>query len=194
MLVIRASPRPDGHSNRVASRFIEVYQKARPRSVIKEWWLHSKLDIPEFGQAAINGSGEGAAEGEQAAWRQVLAVIGEFGSADKYVVATPMWNFGVPAKLKNLVDVSAQSGHTFEWLEDGGSRGLLAGKKVLFICARAGEYELGSRSDFQLSYLQKIWGFMGVHEQREILIQNTWMGPESDEQPLRQVEACAREW
>merc|ERR1711877_16010 len=105
--------------------------------------------------------------------------MGDFKSVDKYVIATHMWNFSIPAKLKNLVDVLLQSGFTFADDDDGNSYGLLQGKKVLFFCARAGAYELGNASDFQLPYLQKVFSFIGVHDQKAILIENTWMGEKS---------------
>lgn len=192
ILVIRASPRADGHSNRIVDKLLGVLQKEQPSASIKEWWLHDEDSaIPEFGQAAINGKRQDASASDKAIWSSVLAVIDEFKRADKYVIATPMWNFGIPAKLKNLVDVLLQNGLTFD---DEKDKGLLEGKKVLFICARAGAYETGSKSDFQLPYLQKVLSFMGVHDQKVLLVESTWMGDKSDVQPLQEAEMLARTW
>merc|ERR1719487_142898 len=82
VLVIRASPRSDGHSNRVTDKFLEAFRKKQPQTLIKEWWLHDENSrVPEFGQVAINGKRGGASDNEKAAWNQVLSVINEFKSA-----------------------------------------------------------------------------------------------------------------
>ena len=41
-----------------------------------------------------------AADGES-----VETLIADFTAADKYVLATPMWNFGVPYRLKHYIDL-----------------------------------------------------------------------------------------
>jgi len=199
VLVIRASPRPDGFSNRVTDHFLQVLNTTQPGVRITEWRLHDKLAIPEFGQDVINGKmAEGgqadALPGEHAAWSQALDVIREFKEADAYVVAAPMWNFGIPAKLKNLVDVLSHSGHTFENDESGESRGLLLGKRALLVCARAGAYPADSQSDFQLPYLRKVFGVMGVEDQWAVAVESTWKGPSSEVEPMREAAAVAQEW
>jgi len=190
VLVIRASPLHDGHSNRITDRFLEVLRKHRPEVEIIDWWLHEKHDIPEFGQAVINGKQADAGTRERVQWFEVLSTIVKFKRADKYVISTPMWNFGIPTKLKNLIDVLVQSDLTFED-DENGTRGLVIGKKVLFVCARADAYKAGSEFDFQLPYLQKVLAFIGVQDQKIIKIENTWMGAKSDEEPLRVAEELA---
>jgi FMN-dependent NADH-azoreductase len=35
-------------------------------------------------------------DAQVAAWRQVIEVADHFKSFDRYVISTPMWNFGIP--------------------------------------------------------------------------------------------------
>jgi len=161
---------------------------------VEEWLLEEKKDIPEFGQKVINGKGESPTPEEKSAWEGTLKIISEFKTFDLYVVATPMWNFNVPAKLINLIDVLAQAGHTFEYV-DGAARGLLANKKVLFVCAHMGAYPNGVLdNDFQLPYLRHMFNFMGVSEQKDIAIDFSFKGDEADVKPLEQAKALAADW
>jgi FMN-dependent NADH-azoreductase len=46
---------------------------------------------------------------------------------DTVVLGVPMYNFGIPAQLKNWIDAIARAGVTFRYTE-AGSEGLLEGK------------------------------------------------------------------
>ena len=39
-------------------------------------------------------------------------------SADKYVPAIPMWNFGIPYRLKQNINILVQPGYTFSYNAD----------------------------------------------------------------------------
>lgn len=66
--------------------------------------------------------------------------------ANRYLIATPMWNSGVPFPLKHLIDVITQPGHTFATKPDAGldEWGLLTGKKAIVISAQGAAYQAGS--------------------------------------------------
>jgi FMN-dependent NADH-azoreductase len=82
--------------------------------------------------------------------RKPLAIsdelISELIEADEIIIATPMYNFAVPAALKAWVDHVVRAGKTFRYTPGGRPEGLLAGKgkKVLAIVASAGSYIEGS--------------------------------------------------
>ncbi len=54
------------------------------------------------------------------------ALIAELKTADAIVLGVPMYNFGVPASLKNWIDAVSRAGVTFRYSEmgpEGSSRG-----------------------------------------------------------------------
>ena len=116
-----------------------------------------------------------------AVWKTVEAVIDEFKSADKYLLAVPMWNFSIPYRLKHYIDVIVQPGYTFEFTPPGTYKGLVTGKPMLIICSRGGQYH-GTESeavDLQTRYLQLIFGFIGFTDIRSIIVEPTLQaGPE----------------
>jgi FMN-dependent NADH-azoreductase len=104
-------------------------------------------------------------------------LIAELQKADEYVIATPMYNFGIPAKLKAYVDHIVRSGLTFTMNADGSYTGLLSGKKATVIIASAGEYgpdALAEGLDTLKPYLREILGFIGVTDVTFIQSGSTW--------------------
>ena len=116
---------------------------------------------------------------ELQAWKAIEKVINEFTSADKYLIAVPMWNFGIPYRLKHYIDILTQPGFTFSFTPEEGYKGLIKGKSVLAIYARGGEYPSNSdleAMDFQKRYLDLILGFIGITDIKSIILEPTLMG------------------
>lgn len=93
-------------------------------------------------------------------------LISELIEADEIILATPMYNFSVPAALKAWVDHVVRAGKTFRYTAAGRPEGLLAGKnkKLLAIVASGGSYVQGPAAalDYQVPYLRFIFDFMGI--------------------------------
>ena len=47
---------------------------------------------------------------QQTAWDQIVGIASRFISADRYLFAVPMWNSGVPYRLKQYIDIIHQPG------------------------------------------------------------------------------------
>ena len=123
--------------------------------------------------------GQKHSQEELDAWKAVEAVIDEFKSADKYVMAVPMWNFGIPYRLKQYIDILVQPGYTFSYTPEEGYKGLVTGKPIFIAYARGGEYPLGTdyeAFDLQKKYLELILGFMGFTDIRAVAVDPTLMG------------------
>jgi FMN-dependent NADH-azoreductase len=103
-------------------------------------------------------------EARNAAQRQALAksdeLVAEVMAADVLVIATPIYNFGVPASLKAWVDQVARARLTFRYTEHG-PEGLLTGKKAYVLVATGGT-EVGSAIDFATPWLKFVLGFLGI--------------------------------
>jgi FMN-dependent NADH-azoreductase len=98
------------------------------------------------------------------AQRQALAksdeLVAELMAADVLVIATPIYNFGVPASLKAWIDQVARARLTFRYTEHG-PEGLLSGKKAYILMATGGT-EVGSAIDFATPWLKFVLGFLGI--------------------------------
>ena len=187
LICIQASPRQErSHSRAVANAFLKSYIDTNPDDTVETVDLYD-LELPAFDGLAVQAKytilqGKEHTEQELSAWTQVEQIIAEFKSADKYVIATPMWNFGIPYRLKHYIDLLVQPGYTFSYSPEEGYKGLLTGKPIVTIYARGGEYssssELGAM-DFQKKYVDLILGFMGFTNIKSIILEPTLMaGPD----------------
>ncbi len=199
VLYIRVSPREGrSHSVAAADAFIQAYKAAHPGDMVQTLDLF-KMDLPVFDGLTLQAKytilhGLKHSPEEAAAWRAVEAVIAEFKAADKYVFAVPMWNFGIPYRLKQYIDVLLQPGYTFNYDPATGYSGLVTGKPAFAAYARGGEYPVGTPGeayDFQKKYLELILGFIGFTDVRSVVVEPTLMGG-PDVAAKRQAEAIAR--
>lgn len=88
------------------------------------------------------------------------ALVREVMDADVWVIATPIYNFGVPASLKAWIDQIARARLTFRYTEQG-PQGLLRDRKVYILTATGGT-EVGSAIDFATPWLKFVLGFLGA--------------------------------
>ena len=185
LLYIESSPRKArSKSIRVAGAFLEAYKSANPADEVVTIDLWEKR-LPEFDGDTIDakyqvlhGQGHDAKQAE--AWQSVVDVIDEFKSADKYLISLPMWNFGIPYKLKHYIDVIAQPGQTFSFSPEAGYSGLVTGKPVAVVYARGGAYgsEQTKGMDFQKTYLELMLGFVGFTDIHSVLVEPTLASPD----------------
>lgn len=87
-------------------------------------------------------------------------MVQELRDADTIVIATPVYNFHVPAALKAWIDLIARARETFRYSEEG-PVGLLTGKKV-YVVVTSGGTALGSDIDFISGWLKFVLNFMGL--------------------------------
>lgn len=90
------------------------------------------------------------------------ALVAELMAADVLVIATPIYNFSVPASLKAWIDQVARARLTFRYGASG-PEGLLSGKKA-YVIATSGGTEVGSAIDFATPWLRFVLGFLGISD------------------------------
>jgi FMN-dependent NADH-azoreductase len=189
------------YSLRAAEAFLESYLEAHPEDVVDTLDL-SGDSVPEFLGSAVRGKyrilhGESHTREEADAWRAVETEIEHFKRANKLVVSSPMWNFGIPYRLKQYFDVIVQPGYTFAYSPEKGHSGLVTGRPAMLILARGGEYRPGTEAaslDFQRPYLESILRFIGFTDIGVIVVEPTLQGgPELADQRLNEAIAAARE-
>ncbi len=199
VLYLQASPRRErSFSIAAANAFIDAYQKLHPNDKIITINLFHK-DLPPFDGLVLQAKyaimhGLPHTAEERTAWHAVELLIEEFKSADKYVIATPMWNFSIPYRLKHYIDILVQPTCTFTVTDDGGYAGLVGDKPLLLVCARGGEYPVGTPAetlDLQVKYLKLIFGFIGLTDVRLLTIEPT-LNKGSEVAQQKKSEAIAR--
>lgn len=164
VLYIKANAKADGESRtfKIADKFIEAYKKKNPDDEIVELDLYD-AKIPFLPKGGLD-------EMRQAVIRKdrnhpVLKFAYQFLEADKYVIAEPLWNLGIPAILKAYVDCIAMSGVTFTYTEQG-PMGLCQNKKAVNIISRGGDYSFEAMDTLEMGdkYLRNIFRFLGVSD------------------------------
>lgn len=185
LLYIESSPRKNrSRSIQAAEAFLEAYREENPDDQVVTMDLWDKA-IPEFDGYTIDAKyqvlhGQEFDAEQEAAWQSVIDLCDEFKSADKYLFSLPMWNFGIPYKLKHYIDVITQPGQTFSFSPETGYSGLVTDRPAVAVYARGGSYvsEQTSGMDFQRTYLNLWLGFIGFTEIEEVLYEPTLAGPE----------------
>lgn len=192
ILQINSSARSEGsHSSRLATGLVQSLQRAQTdgsaRVVLRDL---GRQPHPELNETALQAlfTPEVQRTPEQAA-RVALddALIAEVQAADVLVLAVPMYNFGVPAALKNWIDAIARAKVTFRYTEQG-PEGLLKGKKVYIVLTRGGHYR-DTPADTQVPYLRTVLSFLGMTDLHFIYAEGLAMGPEAEQRALADAEA-----
>jgi FMN-dependent NADH-azoreductase len=199
ILYVQASPRGErSKSIATANAFIQAYREKNPSDEIDILNIFEE-NLADFGPMAVKAKytvmhGQSHSEEELVAWKDVENNIERFKSADKYVFAVPMWNFSIPWRLKQYIDILVQPTYTFVATEEG-HKGLLENKKAFISYARGGDYssEPTNVYDLQSKYFEQILGYMGLTDIHTIAVEPTLAGgPDVAKEKLRQAKLKAK--
>ena len=171
VLFIKASPRGQASaSTAIAQAYLTALQTQRSDIDIDEldlWTTH----LPVFDGDKVGAKMKvlGQAEqsvAERSAWDEVMDVAQRFVAADHYLISTPMWNGGIPYRMKHFIDLVHQPGVTFGLTAESGYFGLLKGKRAtLIVTAGAFSPDFPSPQfgvDHQSTYLEAWLNQAGV--------------------------------
>ena len=121
LLVINASPRGDASAGNMAAN---IFLEALPESVAL-----TRLDLFDAGLPEVTvevtsakmkyAMGLDLDEEEAKQWSVITALVEQFVQADNYLFVIPMWNFSIPYKLKQYIDLISHPGLTFTRDENG---------------------------------------------------------------------------
>jgi FMN-dependent NADH-azoreductase len=120
-------------------------------------------------------------------------LVTQFLSADVLVIGAPMYNFTVPSQLKAWIDRIAQAGRTFRYTASG-PEGLARGKTAIVVSTRGGMYAglPAEGLDHQESYLQTVFGFLGITDVRFVRAEGLGMGDQAKAKALTAAELDLR--
>ena len=118
---------------------------------INEDWIHANFTDPEQ-----------RTEQNKQALKTSDQLVEELQAAEILVIASPIYNFSVPAVLKAWIDQVARARLTFRYTENG-PEGLLKAKQAYLVMASGG-VPLGSEVDYASTYLNQVMNFLGIHD------------------------------
>ncbi|HIC45935.1 MAG TPA: FMN-dependent NADH-azoreductase [Methylophaga aminisulfidivorans] len=118
---------------------------------INEDWIHANFTDPE---QRTEQNRQALATSDQ--------LVEELQAAEILVIASPIYNFSVPAVLKAWIDQVARARVTFRYTENG-PEGLLKAKKAYLVMASGG-VPLGSEVDYASTYLKQVMNFLGIQD------------------------------
>lgn len=164
LLVVETSPRGDSSISRnMTSRFVEEWQAAHPSGEVVDRDLMT-TNLPfvtaPWLQAYFTPLEHQSPEMKTALELSDL-LVAELLAADHIVIATPVYNYNVPAVLKAWIDHIVRKGLTLGF--DG--KGLVLGKKATVLIASGGSYGVGSPiqdRDIATQYLRLLLNVIGI--------------------------------
>ncbi|WP_027781826.1 MULTISPECIES: FMN-dependent NADH-azoreductase [Burkholderia] len=166
LLVVETSPRGDSSISRnMTRRFVAQWQDANPGGKIL-WRDLAETDLT-FVSAPWLQAYFTPSERHTAEMKEVLQLsdklVAELLATDHIVIATPVYNYNIPAALKAWVDHIVRKGLTLGF--DG--KGLVTGKKATVLLASGGVYTEGSPirdRDIATQYLKLILNVIGISD------------------------------
>ncbi len=198
VLYIESSPRKTRASSiDVAKAFLDAYRNRIPNDTIDTLDVWNTA-LPEFDGEVIDAKYAGIAgipltETQANAWAGIRTLAARFQRADKIVLSVPMWNYGIPYKLKHLIDCATQKDLLFTF-DEKGLNGLLTKQKAAVIYARGVEYSAASgleEWDLQRRYIEIWLRAIGITNVSTILVEKTLFGPEADAAARAEAKAAA---
>jgi FMN-dependent NADH-azoreductase len=194
LLHLACSPRADSESAAAARVFLANFCRARPD------WDVDLMDIwrdqlPDFTGALLDAkyarlTGKGFTDAQRHGFAEAERIALRFSLADRVLISTPMWNFSIPYKLKQWIDVIIQPGLTFRFDPAQGYLPLLKDRPTLVILASGSDFVTGmnrGRIDMATPYLREALRFIGISDVRFVPIGPT-TGPAD---PIRAARESA---
>ena len=168
-------------SRQLTAQIVAEWRARHPDTTVEHLDLAvdapSHLSIDSLGFRTAPGT-EGLSETQKRENAVSERLVRQFLAADVIVVGAPFYNFSIPSQLKAWIDRIAQAGRTFKYTEQG-PQGLAGGKTVIVASTRGGLYstsERGRAMDHQESYLQTVFGFLGITDLRVVRAEGLAMG------------------
>ena len=187
LLHVEASPRGARSASRqVARAFLDAWADRHPGAeidVLNVW----TTELPAFDGDALDAKyagleGRERSVGQARAWQEIGSLADRFRRADVVLLSVPMWNFGIPYRLKHLIDAVSQKDVLFTF-DENGLRGMLGGRKAVVVNSRGvglGPDFPREELDYQQRYMTAWLQMIGINDIAHIEGEKTLMGAELD--------------
>jgi FMN-dependent NADH-azoreductase len=175
ILIVESSPRGLESASRkltekLRQRLKAQYPNARfiERDLVKDQIPH----LDQLTLKALSTKDPSEAESLKEFARLSDRLIDELQTSDLVVIASPMWNFGIPSSLKAWIDQVVRAGKTFRYVPDG-VEGLAKGKRAILALASGGVFTEGPWMSWDSvePYLRQILSFIGINDVQTVRAQ-----------------------
>jgi FMN-dependent NADH-azoreductase len=168
ILIVESSPRGAESASRQLTRKVRErleVQYPEAKVVVRDL---AKDKLPHLDQStlkAISTKDPVEAESLKEAASLSNQLVDELMMSDLLVIASPMWNFGIPSSLKAWIDHVVRAGKTFNYAGSG-VEGLAKGKRAILVLASGGVFSDGPWKPWDTvePYLDQILGFIGIDD------------------------------
>ncbi|CAB3734960.1 FMN-dependent NADH-azoreductase 2 [Achromobacter deleyi] len=203
LLNIESSPRgAQSASIAIANAFIDAYRQACPALEVDTLNVWEEA-LPEFDSQTIGAKYKRVSNtpldtAESSAWARIESLARRFQEADRIVMGVPMWNFGYPYKLKQLIDLVSQRNMLFTF--NGQAYGpMLDIARALVIHVRGQSHDNAANGNsspgfaHQADYIEFWLKFIGVRDVSSLTVEHTWdaRAPETLQQGKARAAALA---
>jgi FMN-dependent NADH-azoreductase len=188
LLFIQVSPRAESKSIAIAAAYIDALRAKTPDLSVETLALWQE-NLPQFDGDRANAklnviTDQDQSASQKTAWDEITAIAQRFAAADIYVFAVPMWNGGIPYRLKQYIDIIHQPGLLFGLDPASGYFGLLENKRAVLACT-SGAFSQAAPSpafgvDHHSTYLRDWLNQTGVTDIAEICFEPTLLDPDAD--------------
>jgi FMN-dependent NADH-azoreductase len=168
ILIVESSPRGSKSASRTLASKVRARLEAQyPEAKIVERDL-AQDNVPHLDEATLTAMSTHdpiEAESLKDALHLSDQLTEELLSSDLLVIASPMWNFGIPSSLKAWIDHVVRAGKTFNYA-GAAVEGLAKGKKAILVLASGGVFSEGPWKPWDTvePYLRQILGFIGIDD------------------------------
>ena len=181
ILVISASPRGSESASRTIARQLEARLREEfpdARFIYRDLAENKLPHLDSQTLKAIAPKDLHEAEENREAARLSDELTEELLASDLLVIATPMWNFGIPSLLKAWIDLVVRPGRTFQYTATG-VEGLATGKKAVLVIASGGIFTDGAWKpwDYVEPYLRQILKFIGIENVQTVRVEGLNVPP-----------------
>lgn len=179
ILMVKANDRPATES--VSSRMFQTFLEEIPEKEDLQIRIYDifEEDMPYIGQDLFRGFGKMALgeelnEKERRLMTAKQKAMDAFTEADVIVIAFPLWNLTIPARLQTFIDYVFSTGFTFKYDAEGNMLRLMPEKKVILLNARGGVFSTTETAamDMSVNYLRNVFaGIFGMEIVDEVVIE-----------------------
>jgi len=164
VLLVSASARQtDSVTRRFADEMLEEFHKQYKDVTVQH--RNVATGVPFVDEHWVNANftpEEKRTDKNKAALTSSDGLVKELQKTDILLIATPIYNFSIPASLKAWIDQITRVDLTFKYTADG-PVGMLKDKKAYVVLASGGT-QIGSDIDFGSTYLRHILEFIGIND------------------------------
>ncbi len=133
LLFVNACMRAESRTERLARMWLEGYDGEVEELCVGE------LDFEPLTSASIATYERAVASARYD--EPMFAYAKQFAAADEILIAAPLWNFSMPAKLHDYLELVCTQGLSFDIAPDGGYVSLCRAKRLTFVMTSGGPVE-----------------------------------------------------